>query len=155
MQSNISKLDAHLCSINQRITEHEASIHDLEQRVVRLEANEPSSQAVSQVEKLQRLEDRLNIMERKQRERNIRLIGIPEDKYENCHDIIVNITQELQLYVNVEVAHRTGRSGQQRPRHIIARVSSVQEKLERLAGTEAFPQAQGILFCRGPHQNRL
>ena len=146
MQSNISKLDAHLCSINQRITEHAASIHDLEQRVVRLEANEPSSQVGSQVEKLHSLEDRLNFMERKQRERNIRLIGIPENQYENCYDIVLNLTQELQLYVNVEVAHRTGRPGQQRPRHIIARVSSVQEKLDILRAQKHFLKHKAYFF---------
>ena len=141
MQGNISKLDAHLSAINQRISQQAASIHDLEQRVVSLETSEPNGQ----IEKLQRLEKHVNYLERKQRERNIRLIGIPESQYENCYDIVVSIIQELQVYADVEVAHRTGRSGQQ-PRHIIARVTSVQGKLDILRAQKHFLKNKAYFF---------
>ena len=141
MQGNISKLDTHLSAINHRISQQAASIHDLEQRVVSLEASEPNAQT----EKLQSLEDCVNFMERKQRERNIRLIGIPENQYENCYDV-VSMTQELQVYVNVEVAHRTGRSGQQQPRHIIARVASAQGKLDILRAQKHFLKNKACFF---------
>ena len=142
MQGNISKLDAHLSAINQRISQQAACIHDLEQRVVSLETSEPNGQ----IEKLQRLEEHVNYLERKQRERNIRLIGIPENQYENCYDIVVSIIQELQVYADVEVAHRTGRSGQQQPRHIIARVTSVQGKLDILRAQKHFLKNKAYFF---------
>ena len=44
MQGNISKLNAHLSVINQPISQQATSIHDLEQRVVSLEACEPNAQ---------------------------------------------------------------------------------------------------------------
>ena len=143
MQGNISKLDVHLSAINQRISQQAASIHDLEQRVVSLETSEPNGQ----IEKLQRLEEHVNYLERKQRERNIRLIGIPKNQYENCYDIVVSIIQELQVYADVEVAHRTGRSGQQQPRHIIARVTSVQGKLDILRAQKHFLKNKAYFFA--------
>ena len=74
------------------------------------------------------------------------MIGIPENQYENCYDIVVSIIQELQVYADVEVAHRTGRSGQQQPRHIIARVTSVQGKLDILRAQKHFLKNKAYFF---------
>ena len=68
---------------------------------------------------LSHLYDRLNYMERKHRENNIRLIGVPETYREDCLQIVHKIVQEELGEAWVEVAHQTGRRQENRPRHNI------------------------------------
>lgn len=79
------------------------------------------------------MERRINYMERKQRERNLRLIGVMETNQENCYDILWGILSEFRFETlpQIEVAHRTGRRGHQ-PRHIILRTVKLQDKVEIL-----------------------
>lgn len=72
-------------------------------------------------------------MERKQRERNLRLVGIHENNGENCESIIQGVLSEMNFGpVAIEVAHRTGRRGNQQPRHIIFRTVKLQDKFHIL-----------------------
>ena len=50
------------------------------------------------------------------------------------------------MHAEVEVAHRTGRPGQQQPRHIIARVTSVQGKLDILRAQKHFLKNKAYFF---------
>lgn len=75
---------------------------------------------------------KLNQLERKQRERNLRLIGIPEVRGESCYEILVQILSPMDETGIIETAHRTGRKNGNRPRHIIFRVATVQQKYDIL-----------------------
>jgi len=82
---------------------------------------------------ISRLTQKINSMERKQRERNVRLIGVAEQRGEDCHQLVTRILNlDLNMNPVVEVAHRTGRLTQ-RPRHIIFRVGYVNDKIEILS----------------------
>ena len=83
--------------------------------------------------KLEMLDMKINQLERKQRERNIRLVGYKESRAENCVTIIDDIIKDVLDIdgITVETAHRTGRKTG-RPRHIIARVGTRSEKIEIL-----------------------
>lgn len=79
------------------------------------------------------MEKKINYMERKQRERNLRLIGVAETSEEDCYDILHGILSEMRIeqIPQIEVAHRTGRRGNQ-PRHIIFRTVKIQDKIHFL-----------------------
>jgi archaellum component FlaC len=84
-------------------------------------------QAISQ------LTNKLNALERKQRERNLRLVGVEERRGEDCHQLVMSIlNRELCMNPIIEVAHRTGRYNHSHPRQIIFRASSIHAKTEIL-----------------------
>jgi hypothetical protein len=129
VSSDMVKLQSHMNTLTSRLDSQFNHIQELEQRVNSLEQKEQ----IENTGRLDRLEDQMNYMERKQREKNIRLIGIAESRSENCYNIVTDIiSNELGVPVNVDVAHRTGRKDDQYPRHIIFRVSSMQEKMDVL-----------------------
>ena len=78
------------------------------------------------------LQEHVNRIERKQRERNLRLIGVQESPQEDCYDIVYSVIyDELGIGGTVEAAHRVGRRGP-KPRHIIFRVDHVDTKMNIL-----------------------
>ena len=74
-------------------------------------------------EHIKQLDTKLDIIERKQRQWNIRLVGIPENQREDCLDIVYGVLGEIDCRASVEVAHRTGPRNRTQPRHIIFRVT--------------------------------
>jgi len=80
--------------------------------------------------RLQNLEDQVQNLERKSRERNLRLVGYREREGEDCVKIVENILPMLNVGSCVEVAHRTGRTAEDKPRHIIFRVRTLQNKID-------------------------
>jgi hypothetical protein len=122
MQQNFMTFETHLESINRRLNDQASNIEQLSRRVNIIEQKEPTS-------RLKRLEEQLNVMDRKQREKNVRLVGIREDTGDTCLDIVMNIVQrELNVAADIKEAYRAGRQGNQ-PRHIIFRCSSLDEKI--------------------------
>lgn len=80
----------------------------------------------------EKLEKKINQIERKQRELNLRLVGIKETKDECCIEIVKSVLQrDLKLQVDVQAAHRTGRKREQ-PRHIIFTVDTLHTKFKIL-----------------------
>jgi len=117
-------------TFERRITDQNKHITDLENRMVVLEKYKTDAPQHSNASDMAFLEEEINRLERKQRERNIRVIGVQEQYRENCMQIVENIVQgQLRVNAKIEVAHRTGPNNEPR-RHIIARVSSVQEKID-------------------------
>ena len=70
--------------------------------------------------------DKVHDLERRSREYNFRIIGVPEKERENCPKVVAKLLveskwadgKEEDVLNNIEVAHRTGK---QRPRQIIVR----------------------------------
>ena len=129
-QNSLADIEAHLKNLDSSVVQHASSLNLLDKRVSALENNRQSAQASNS--DVTQLAEQLNRIERKQRERNLRLIGIGEKYRENCIDIVCQIIyEELRVDAVVEVAHRTGKKDQG-PRHIILRVGTVQQKLDIL-----------------------
>ena len=130
IQGSISTFEAKMCTISNQMSEQAEYIKDLECRVIRLEAQEPKDDV--RHEELTSMSENINRLERKQRERNLRLVGYEERSGENCRDIVSDIVYEqLGVEAYIEVAHRTGKKND-RPRHIIFTVSSVHDKFHIL-----------------------
>ena len=55
------------------------------------------------------LENKTNMIERKSRERNLRLIGIPEQYNDDCYAILYDIMRMMDINPRIESAHRTGK----------------------------------------------
>lgn len=130
-QSCLTNLETRMSALESSIRSQGNALQQLEQRIVTLESN-PSQCQTSYPNEVSQLVEQVNRIERKQRERNVRLIGLQEQHGENCKAIVESIIRgELRLNAYVEVAHRTGRKTD-RPRHVIFRLSSVQEKIDVL-----------------------
>ncbi len=83
-------------------------------------------------------------LERKARERNARIVGYKEEHGENCNKIVEYIIHnKLGCRAVVELAHRTGRRDTGRPRHILFRVSSAQDKWQILKNQRMALNGQG------------
>ena len=95
--------------------------------------NKMLKEKVSAMEKqLEVLETQANALERKSRERNLRLVGVPEREGENCVKIYQRVMGKFTADAVVEAAHRTGRpvtEGRKQHRQIIFRVSSLDHKI--------------------------
>jgi len=130
-----------------------ASIKSLEERVTALEVSKEHSLGRSPAEVrehsdiIQNLEEQVNNLERKQRERNLRLVGLRESLGEDCKQIIEDILRnELNMNARVEVAHRTGRKNEDMPRHMIFRVDSIQDKIDILKRQKSALQKYGFFI---------
>ena len=119
-QENIQK------SINN--IESKLSMHENKQIQIEKRMKMMTDSHDTMVNTIKTLEDRLNQIERKQRERNLRLVGIREERGEDCYAILYDIMYHMNLNPNIETAHRTGRRQGHYPRHIIFRVSRIEDK---------------------------
>lgn len=87
---------------------------------------------------ISKLKEHANNLERKSRERNMRLVGFKETEGENPSEIVKSVLIEKFGIAEpgVETAHRTGRkttaAGRPRIRHLIFRLSRVETKYEIL-----------------------
>jgi archaellum component FlaC len=116
--------------VKEKFTHLEQEHHNLRQEFTQM-------QAVNNANQYKELAEQINRLERRSRERNIRLVGYREKPGENCFQLVEYILcEQIGVQARVEVAHRTGKStfidGIKRPRHIIFRVGSVAEKIQIL-----------------------
>ena len=112
----------------------ESEIMNMKTRLSDLEINQQGLRSHTPLpsEPMSQLAEQVNRIERKQRENNLRLIGFGEQPRENCYEILDHILcDQMKLKTYVEVAHRSGRRGDS-PRHVIFRVSSLQDKIDIL-----------------------
>jgi hypothetical protein len=149
-QSNVlSKILEIQEEMRKSMTEENSKIKKLEERVSKLElcqVNSPDENEHTK-EVIARMEDQVNRIERKQRENNLRLIGIREINGEDCKSIVDQILyNDLNFEARLEVAHRTGRRIDGRPRHIIFRVDSVYSKTEILKRQRVALQGVGYFI---------
>ena len=118
---DINTLSQQLLQVVNRVQHLERSLKSRDERIA------------SNHEQLQRMESKMNSMERKLKEYNLRLVGIEEKRGENCIEIVSAILDsDLQLSPNIENAYRTGRIQQHKPRHIVFKVKSTQDKFDIL-----------------------
>lgn len=86
------------------------------------------------LEKLEKLnseqDQKLNIQERFSRRSNIRIVGYPASEGENCEEIVKAVMEQVGVTnVKIERAHRDGRPTNDRPRHILAKLSFYADKV--------------------------
>lgn len=130
-------------SINQRIDRLEANfntsmefeskrITNLEQKTKELE--KLTAQVLQAQETLTKHAEQLNKLERFSRRNNIRIIGLPQDKNEDCLALTTKILEEkFDLHnIKLERAHRDGPKIQGRPQHLLAKVNCYQDKVNIL-----------------------
>ena len=94
--------------------------------------NKMLKEKVSSMEKqLVTLETQVNVLERKSRERNLRLVGVPE-RGENCLKICQCVMGKFTEDAVIEAGHQTGKlvtEGRRQHRQIIFRVKSLDHKI--------------------------
>ena len=78
---------------------------------------------VSSMEKqLETLKIQTNVLKRKSREKNLRLVGVPQREGENCLKICQCVMGKFRKDAVIEAAHRTGKlvtEGRRQQRQII------------------------------------
>lgn len=140
-QQNVDRQLDVIATLQQDMTGVKTRIQKIEDELTDLSKSDlsKSDYPVQVEENLERLEMKMNNMERKQREKNVRLIGVTETFREDCLGLVYKILRdEMDIHGDIEVAHRTGRRStpqnqQSRPRHIIFRVSHIQCKNDILS----------------------
>ncbi len=81
---------------------------------------------------LQGVWEEVNKVERHTRRNNIRLIGVPETVGENVKEIVTDILVTcfgMDQSTEIERAHRDGKKGGNRPRHILIKLLRYQDKV--------------------------
>lgn len=137
-----------LALLNTTVTEHGVSLNyaheeingikdgmkllEAEQQTLKKRLSAGSESAPQRLNEIKQLNDQVQNLERKSREKNLRLVGYKENEREDCQRIV---EQVLSVHLKMdpkmlEVAHRTGRRIIGKPRHIIFRVSTVQCKID-------------------------
>ena len=130
-QSAIHKrIDRLETNVNTSIEFQSKRITELEQKVRELEKlTKPVAQAEEQLEKHA---EKLNKLERFSRRNNVRIIGLPQDKNEDCIALTTNILEDKfgMHDVKLERAHRDGPKIQGRPQHLLAKLNCYQDKIQ-------------------------
>ena len=135
-------------------------VTSLERENIKLQAEIHSYQQELQLceDKLKRLEDyvssKLIEMERHSREYNLRLLGVKEEKNENCLELLTEQIQKIfpeksvvEIKHTIENAHRTGKAIPNRDRHIIAKLHSrpIRNEILRKAKISLNKENQGVI----------
>ena len=91
--------------------------------------------------------NKLNELERFSRKNNLRIVGVPYVKDENCIKLSKDI---LQSVVNKDIgivnAHRTGSNSNNKDQHIIVKVFSNDDKTRIMKNSKKFLQGKGY-YC--------
>ena len=130
-QANINKRITQLeNNINESIQFESRRIDDLEKRVKELES---LCQHVSTIDK--QLADHcemLNKLERFSRRNNVRVIGFPQQKDEDCLSLTKNLLRDKfgLADAKIERAHRDGPKVPGKPQHLLFKLNCYQDKLE-------------------------
>ena len=105
---------------------------------------------------IKELNEQINKIERKSRERNLRLVGYEEKHSEDCKTIVEEIIyMQLEVYANIETAHRTGKRQDHKPRHIIFRVQSMEQKFDILQIQKEKLKESGLFITEDLTRNDL
>ena len=141
LQTGQNKVETKLEAISMKLEQQDDEIRDLKKAMNYLseeitsqtqslnsckeELHQQQEVANDQQMRLDTLQKLLDDSQRYSRGYNLRFLGIPEEedpKNENCIDKIDKLLQsQLNLHTDIENAHRTGRSINGRPRHIIVK----------------------------------
>ena len=128
MRTGFASLDLRLVNQGKAIDFVQENVKDLknENKVLKEKVSRMETQLVS-------LDEQTNILERKSRERNLRLVGVPEREGENCNIIAQQVMLRFTEDTVIETAHRTGKhmvkEGRRQHRQIIFRVKSLDHKI--------------------------
>ena len=135
INERISSIENRFASFDLRLVNQGKAIDFVQENVKDLKnENKVLKEKVSRMEtQLVSLDEQTNILERKSRERNLRLVGVPEREGENCtiiaHQVMLKFTEDAVI----EAAHRTGKhkvkEGRRQHRQIIFRVKSLDHKI--------------------------
>lgn len=142
-KSSFRKMEKELNTVYKELQSLEENfnkaIEFLTKRVESLERKEKESsdritELEKEIEKLKKTDSdqdlKLNIQERFSRRNNIRIVGYPASERENCEEIVKNVMEQVGVTdVKVERAHRDGRMNNDRPRHILAKLSFYADKI--------------------------
>ena len=106
---------------SERINEHEAELADLKQVVKELRIKSQQDTSI-----INSLTSDMNGLQRYTRSFNVRILGMPEEKDENCVESVERLFVEHFDVPNgsIEHAHRVGKSDARKPRQMIARFHS-------------------------------
>jgi len=86
-------------------------------------------------EEVSNLSKRINHLEQKSLENNVEILGVQEEKNENCVEILNNIASKLNVCLSVCSAYRAFSSQSNKPRKIVAILDSKEHKYKLI--TEA------------------
>ena len=131
----ISSIENRFANLDLRLVNQGKAIDFVQENVKDLKnENKMLKQKVSRMEtQLVALDEQTNNLERKSRERNLRLVGVPEHEGENCSIIAQRVMLKFTEDAVIEAAHRTGRhtvkDGRRQHRQIIFRVKSLDHKI--------------------------
>lgn len=119
-------------NINESIQFESRRITDLENKVKELEKLFQHVRTIDQ--QLADHNEMLNKLERFSRRNNIRVIGLPQEKDEDCLSLTKNLLRDkLGLTdVKIERAHRDGPKTPGKPQHLLFKLNCYQDKLEIL-----------------------
>ena len=124
VDSNTQQLSDIIRSLNfesKRINEHDAELADLKQVVKELQNKSQQDTSI-----INSLAPEMNSLQRYTRSFNVRILGIPQEKDENCVESVERLFVEHFGVPNgsIENAHRVGKSDAGKPRQMIARFHS-------------------------------
>ncbi|XP_038064970.1 uncharacterized protein LOC119735346 [Patiria miniata] len=143
VRKSLTDLHRGQADINRRITQLESNlsesiqfesrrISDLEEKVKELEGMRQHIQTIDQ--QLADHNDSLNKLERFSRRNNVRVIGLPQDKDEECLELTKRLLRDKfgLSDIKIERAHRDGPKIPGKPQHLLFKLNCYQDKLEIL-----------------------
>ena len=87
--------------------------------------------------------EKMNDLERHSRKNNLRIIGVPYTKDEDCVKVSKTILNSvLNTNVSIDIAHRTGRYVPNKSKQIIVRLSSIEDKQNILKNSKRMLNGQ-------------
>ena len=106
---------------SKRINEHDAELADLKQAVKELRNKSQQDTSI-----INSLAPDMNSLQRYTRSFKARILGIPQEKDENCVESVERLFVEHFGVLNgsIEISHRVGKSDAGKPRQMIARFHS-------------------------------
>ena len=104
------------------------------------------SKKLDELEKKQKDQDQLlNKQERHSRRNNFRIVGIKQEKDEDCLKIASDILGKMGFPDrNLERAHRDGRIVEGRDRHILVKLSFFQDKVKVMKGARRLLEGENF-----------
>ncbi len=138
LEKKMNNFDVKLTEQGKSIEFAHAEIKDLRNECKQMAtmSNGLKSTTEKQSQNMCLVQDRVNNLERKQKERNIRIVGIEEKKDENVQKTVCDLlSHHFKLDdVEIEDAYRFGtkgvtRNGKQLPRHIVVTMKRAEDRL--------------------------
>ena len=159
MESKLETISSKLQDQEVEIREFKKSMNFLSTELTALTQSQKSLQneilnqqaaSVEQRNRIDTLQKLLDDSQRYSRGYNLRFLGVPEETDPSNEDCIKKIEQlierQLNLKVDIENAHRSGRSNGGRPRHIIAKFMRRPQRFDVLRQKRAFRAIDVLVF---------